>query len=143
MIKEVNPRENAQLKKERKTMNETPENPIATGSIFRGILLGLQSIPWKKDASKFNHKLGLSVKVPNDFGGFDVETKVLEVPGEELPKYQKYCEDYKGQLVEVSFIYSLRTWQDSTFLNEYIPKNAVFKLVSDSKVPNIANRKAA
>lgn len=125
-------------------MYESPDNPIATGSIYRGILLGMQSTPWKNDATKFNHKLGISVQVPNDFGGFDSETKSLEIPGDELPKYQQYCADYTGKMIEVSFIYSLRKWKDNTFLNEYIPANAIFKIVPVSKaVSKLAEKKAA
>ena len=113
------------------------EEDILTGCLFRGILLGMKSEPWKKDPTKFNHLIALRTKSPDGFGGFNSETKMLNISQSDFPKFQELSTKSSGQLIEVPLVYSMRTFGDNTFLNEYIPADAVVKIIPVS-VPKLS-----
>lgn len=93
------------------------------GFFLCGILEGFASTPWTNDASKFNHRLGISRVFEDEWGNESRETVRVDVPLQSVEMMRKQAEMLKGKAVMVRVVPQARQGgKTGVWLSVFVPQ---------------------
>lgn len=109
------------------------------GIFIQGEFLQLKSEPWKKDPTKFNHRLILINTFEDQDGCPQTDKFMVDITPEDLPILQQQAPRITGKSVIVPVVVSARAYGGrEPFISYYMPKGSKILLAA---VPE-AERKA-
>ena len=90
-----------------------------------GTFLQLKSEPWKKDPSRFNHRMVITNEYQDQDGCPQTDKYLIEVLDQDLPLIQQQAPRIQGKQVIVPVVANARQFgTGSPFISMFMPKGA-------------------
>lgn len=96
-----------------------------------GIMNGFQSIPWKNDPSKFNHRLLLANPYLDGNGFNQTEVISVDVSHEDVQRVQRLADELKGkQVILPCRCEAKKGGKNGAWLSKFLPKGSNIQVVA-------------